>query len=204
MYKGNIVKNTINLSLIAMAMLTLNGCGGDPRSSNGNPGANNTDNIKQIKYDLQMAHKLVTGEQKTSCLPTGDGKGMVISQVASGSTIQFDCDEYDNEQCSGDVTNMLLAEYSLTFGNVTNNGKALEVNLKFDHGDDIVDKIPHHILGYDISKTFYTTIIASEDKSKGEYKVGFAVPTDSVNGSSSDSRAKDFSDFTSQKYYFSN
>ncbi len=220
--------NHLKLSLVAISVLTLLGCGGggdggsqgssgneNSINQNGNSNAshndgsstqavNGIDDIEPLKNYLGLARKLVTGEQKTSCLPTGDGRGKVISQISYGSTVQFQYKEYDNPQCTGDETEMLLSYYSLTTGDTINGGKALEVNLKFDHGDDIVDKIPNHMLGNDITQTFYTTIVASGDASKSEIKMGIAKPTATNDGSSPEKRANDVSDYTSGKYYFTN
>jgi hypothetical protein len=165
---------------------------------------NTTDSIGELKPYLSLAIKLVTGTQKISCLAAENGKGKTISQWISGSTVRFDYTEYDNTQCVGDYTKMKLSYYSLTLGNEINGGKALEVSLKFDHGDDIVDKMPNHMLGYDIANTFYTTIVASGNESKQEIKMGMAKPTDTNDGTSASKRANDVSDYTSGEYYFSN
>ncbi len=213
------------LSLFTLSLLAIVGCGGgngsggDNQSSNSGSdtsnqhtdgggsstkAVNSIDDIEPLKNYLLLARKLVTGEQKTSCLPTGDGKGKIISHVTYGSTIQFEYKEYANEQCTGDETEMLLSYYSLTTGETINGGKALEANLKFDHGDDIVDKVPNHMLGSDITKTFYTTIVASGNESKNEIKMGIAKPSSSNDGSTPQKRANDVSDYTSGRYYFTN
>jgi hypothetical protein len=205
------------INFLAFSFLTIGfvGCGGGGSSSSDDGSSsldnsesttaiNNVDRIEPLKPYLGLARKLVTGTQKMSCFPTDDGKGKVISQVASGSTIQFSYTEYDNEQCIGDALTMELSYYSLTIGNEINEGKALEVNLQFAYGDNIVDKVPNHMLGYDIGSTFYTTMVASDDEAKGEIKMGIATPTQSYSGISSELRANDVSDYTSGKYYFSN
>ncbi len=204
----------IYLSLIMTSALTILGCGSSGSGDNSNTPpedkpktdnlVNKVDNINELKPYFSLAQKLVTGEQKTSCLPTKDGKSMVISQLTYGSTIQFDYTEYDNAQCMGDAATMLLSYYSLTLGDELDNGKAIEANLKFDHGENIVDKVPNHMLGYDISKTFYTTIVASGNEKTQEIKLGIAKPTHTNDGSTASKRANDVSDYTSGRYYFSN
>ena len=216
-------------TVATLAGLTLIGCGGGGSStssasststaggtttggtttSGGNTPTGNTsavnsiDNIEALKPYLSLATKLVTGAQKTRCFPAANGKGKTISQFRSGSTVIFHYEEYDNAQCVGNSTLHETSNYSLTLGNTINGGKALEANLKFDSGADIVDKMPNHILGYDIANTVYTTIVASGNESKQEIVLGIAKPTDANDGSSADKRANDVSDYTSGKYYFS-
>jgi hypothetical protein len=202
----------LNMAIVTAVTLALIGCGGGgssaPASGSTTTGGGTTttvntiDSIHDLKPYLGLANKLVTGTQKTSCLPTEDGKGRVIKQFIAGSSVNFYYDEYSNTQCTGDYLTE-RASYSLTLGNEINEGKALEVNLKFDSGDDIVDKVPNHMLGYDIANTFYTTIVASGNEAKKEIKLGLAKPTDANDGSSPEKRANDVSDYTSGKYYFS-
>jgi len=221
---------TLNLAIATVATLALIGCGGGGGSSSdgtttggttttgnttggtttgGSSSTNTTtgsvnsiDSIHELKPYISLATKLVTGTQKTSCLAAENGKGKTISQWISGSTVRFDYTEYDNAQCVGDYTEMKPSYYTLTLGDEINGGKALEVSLKFDHGDDIVDKMPNHMLGYDIANTFYTTIVASGNASTQEIVMGIAKPIEANNGSSADKRANDVGDYTSGEYYF--
>jgi len=205
----------LNLAIVTIATLTIIGCGEDSSSSDKERAKgdtiggttttiNRTDNIHELRPYLALARNLVTGSQKTSCLPVGNGKGKVISQVISNSSIQFHYKEYSNAQCIGDIETMKLSHYSITYGNEIDGGKAIEANLKFNDGDDIVDKVPNHMLGYDIGTTFYTTIVASANTSTLEIKIGIAKPTDTNNGTSASKRANDISDYTSGLYYLSN
>jgi len=211
---NNFKKSLLALSFLSIAFIT--GCGGGSSSSNNDNSTNThddssskdivnkSDDIDTLKPYLGLAGKLVTGKQKSSCLPTGDGGGEIISQIISGSTIQFEYQKFDNESCNGDSVDMELSYYSLTIGDTIDNGKALEANIKYDHGFDIVDKVPNHMLGYDTKNIYYTTIVASGDISKNEIKMGIAKPSSEKDGSSPEKRANDLSDYTSGKYYFSN
>jgi len=78
----------------------------------------------------------------------------------------------------------------------------MEVEFQFSSGDDLTDKIPNHILGYDVDSVVYTTFVSAGTYEADNLVWGVAKPTDTKDGTSAANRANDVSDYTSGKYYF--
>jgi len=213
---------TLNLAIATVATLTLIGCGGGGDTSSGGStaggattgGVANTpsssvnaiesNNIKErLSYSFS-ASDLVSGSEKKQCHKMDTGHSYTIKWAIVATEMNVYYNEYSNENCVGQVPDVRFgkAKYRVTIGNVLNGGKALEVDFQFVSGDDWIDDMPGHILGYDIGKTYYTIAVSSGTYQNQNLIWSVAKPTDANDGTSPSKRASDVSNYTSGKYYF--
>ncbi len=203
--------------------LSLIGCGGGGsntsdinKTKNPQAGSNNSNvnkNLNKTEGDIKKrlsyiyyAKDLVSGKEKKTCHKMANGHSYTLTWLVQPAKNELDAYyyEYSNQNCVGDYPDVrnASAKYRLTFGNVINNGKALEVDMQFVSGDDITDAVPNHILGYDVAETYHTIVVSAGSHTTNNLVWGVAKPTQSNNGSSSTKRANNISDYTSGKFYF--
>lgn len=210
---------TLHLILAAAATIVIVGCGGGGNPSSGEENAGETveeggsgatinaleaNNIKdRLASSIGFAQNFVSGTAKKVChkIDADNSYTMKWNVTFLLNRMAVFYTKYSNENCTGSEP-MRFAEYRVTIGEVINDGKAVEVDLQFVSGANVVAEIPSTILGSDIEGVYYTTVVSSGTHQDQNIVWGVAKPTDANDGSSSSKRATDVSDYTTGKFYF--
>ena len=156
------------LSIATLSAFVIIGCGGGTSGGGTSDGGTSSDSVNAIEGNIHdrldyifMATKLVSGTNQKACHKMNSGHGNTIKWDIFEHDMTIIYEEYSNENCIGDVIDVSYAEYQPIDTRETNGGKAMEVEFQFSSGDDLTDKIPNHILGYDVDSVVYTTFVSA-------------------------------------------
>ncbi len=129
--------------------------------------------------------------EDTRCIQLEDNQSVIIEWFATSvsKNITLKVSEFNNGTCMGIDKFLYVASYSYKLGEVASDLRSAEVQIKYETGSDVTQLIPQNIFGNNLN-IFYTTIRATGNGYlTSDLKVNIAIPTESNNGESAETRA---------------